>query len=109
MAHDRAGGDEFPMTQEFAAMMLGVRRAGISLAAGVLQKAGAIRYAYGRVPVLDRARLEAAAGECYGAVRRPYERPLGIPARAGPEAAACECYAAVRREYERLLGILAGE
>lgn len=80
MAHDRAGGDEFPMTQEFAAMMLGVRRAGISLAAGVLQKAGAIRYGYGRVTVLDRAGLEAAACECYGAVRRQYERLLGIPA-----------------------------
>ena len=80
MAHDRAGGDEFPMTQEFVAMMLGVRRAGISVAAGILQKAGVIRYGYGRVAVLDRAGLEAAACECYGTVRRQYERLLGIPA-----------------------------
>jgi CRP-like cAMP-binding protein len=80
MAHDRAGADEFPMTQEFIATMLGVRRAGISVAAGVLQKAGVIRYGYGRITVLDRAGLEAASCECYGAVRRQYERLLGAPA-----------------------------
>ena len=80
MAHDRAGADEFPMTQEFVAMMLGVRRAGISVAAGILQKAGVIDYGYGRITVLDRAGLEAAACECYGTVRRQYERLLGTPA-----------------------------
>ena len=80
MAHDRAGGDEFPMTQEFAAMMLGVRRAGVSVAAGTLQKAGVIDYGYGRVAVLDRAGLEAAACECYGTVRRQYERLLDVHA-----------------------------
>ena len=77
MAHDRADGDEFPMTQEFMAMMLGVRRAGVSVAIGVLQKAGAISHAYGRVTVLDRPGLEAASCECYGAVRRQVERLLG--------------------------------
>jgi CRP-like cAMP-binding protein len=80
MAHDRADGDEFPMTQEFMAMMLGVRRAGVSVAAGVLQKAGVIGHAYGRMTVLDRAGLEAASCECYGAVRRQFERLLGLPA-----------------------------
>ena len=80
MAHDRAGGDEFPMTQEFAAMMLGVRRAGVSVAAGTLQKAGVIDYGYGRIAVIDRAGLEAASCECYGTVRRQYERLLGIDA-----------------------------
>ena len=80
MAHDRADGDEFPMTQEFMAMMLGVRRAGVSVAAAVLQRAGAIGHAYGRVTVLDRAGLEAASCECYGAVRRQFERLLGRPA-----------------------------
>jgi CRP-like cAMP-binding protein len=80
MAHDRAEADEFPMTQEFVAMMLGVRRAGISVAAGTLQKAGVIDYGYGRITVLDRAGLEAAACECYGTVRRQYERLLGTPA-----------------------------
>jgi CRP-like cAMP-binding protein len=80
MAHDRAGGDEFPMTHEFAAMMLGVRRAGVSVAAGTLQKAGVVDYGYGRVAVLDRAGLEAASCECYGTVRRQYERLLGVDA-----------------------------
>jgi CRP-like cAMP-binding protein len=77
MAHDRADGDEFPMTQEFMAMMLGVRRAGVSVAAGILQKAGVINHTYGRVTVLDRPGLEAASCECYGAVRRQVERLLG--------------------------------
>jgi CRP-like cAMP-binding protein len=80
MAHDRAGSDEFPMTQEFIAMMLGVRRAGVSVAAGVLQKAGVIDYAYGRITVLDRPGLEAASCECHGTVRRHYERLLGVVA-----------------------------
>ncbi len=80
MAHDRADGDEFPMTQEFMAMMLGVRRAGVSVAAAVLKKAGVIGHAYGRVTVLDRAGLEGASCECYGAVARQFERLLGRPA-----------------------------
>ena len=72
MAHDRAEGAEFPMTQEFMAMMLGVRRAGVSVAAAVLQRAGAIGYRHGHVTVLDRAGLEGASCECYGAVRRQF-------------------------------------
>jgi CRP-like cAMP-binding protein len=80
MAHDRADGDEFVMTQEFMAIMLGVRRAGVSVAAGILQKAGLIGHTYGRVIILDRAGLEAASCECYAAVRRQFERLLGLPA-----------------------------
>src|SRR3954465_3549239 len=57
-AYNRAGADEIPMTQEIAAMMMGVRRAGVSVASGILQKAGVVRYAYGRIAVLDRAGLE---------------------------------------------------
>jgi hypothetical protein len=57
-----------------------VRRAGVSVAAGTLQKAGVIDYAYGRVAVLDRAGLEAASCECYGTVRRQFERLLGVDA-----------------------------
>jgi CRP-like cAMP-binding protein len=58
MQHDRAERDEFPMTHEFLALILGTRRPSISVAAGVLQKSGAVRYVHGRVTVLDRAGLE---------------------------------------------------
>jgi len=74
MAHDRAEGDEFPMTHEFLSMMLGVRRAGVSVAAGALQKAQLIRYERGRIEVTDRPGLESAACECYGIQRRAYDR-----------------------------------
>jgi CRP-like cAMP-binding protein len=79
MAHDRAEGDAFPMTHEFLSMMLGVRRAGVTVAAGVLQRAGFIRYDRGRMKVTDRPGLEAASCECYGVVRRAYDRLLGPP------------------------------
>ena len=80
MAHDRAGRPSFPMTQEFIATMLGVRRAGVSLAAGILQRAGVIAYRHGRIAVLDRTGLEGTSCECYGAVRRHFERLLDTPA-----------------------------
>jgi CRP-like cAMP-binding protein len=84
MAHDRAGADEFPMTHEFLSMMLGVRRAGVTMAAGVLQKAQFIRYEYGRMEVTDRPGLESASCECYGMQRRALDRLLGgskVPCR----------------------------
>ncbi len=77
IAHDRAGMDEFPITHEFMAMMLGVRRPGVSLAAGALNKAGLIRYVRGRMAVTDRPGLEAASCECYHTVRREFARLLG--------------------------------
>ncbi len=78
MAHDRADGDELPLTHEFLSMMLGVRRAGVTVAANVLQRTGAIAYGRrGRVTVLDRGRLEAASCECHGMVRRQFEQLLG--------------------------------
>ncbi len=77
IAHDRAGADEFPMTHEFISMMLGVRRPGVSLAAGVLQKAGLISYVRGRMAVTDRPGLEAASCECYHTARREFARLLG--------------------------------
>jgi CRP-like cAMP-binding protein len=79
MAHDRAEGDEFPMTHEFLSMMLGVRRAGISTTASTLQKAGFIRYQRGRIEVTDRPGLESVACECYGVVRRAHDRLFGLP------------------------------
>ncbi len=80
MAHDRVEGDEFPMTQEFMSLMLGVRRAGVSVTASILQKAGAIGYTHGSITVLDRSGLEAAACECYGTVRQQFEHLVDYPA-----------------------------
>jgi CRP-like cAMP-binding protein len=74
MCRDRAGTDEFPLTQEFLALMIGVRRASVTLAAGVLQNAGLISYRHGRVTILDRERLEDASCECYRALREEYDR-----------------------------------
>jgi CRP-like cAMP-binding protein len=82
MAHDRANGEEFAMTHEFLSMMLGVQRAGVTIAAGQLQKAGFIRYERGRIEVTDRPGLESAACDCYGMVRRAQDRLLGLPAGA---------------------------
>jgi CRP-like cAMP-binding protein len=63
-------------TQELIASMIGVRREGVTEAAGKLQKAGVISYSRGHIEVLDRGRLEAMACECYGVVRRETERLL---------------------------------
>jgi CRP-like cAMP-binding protein len=80
MAHDRSQVDEFPMTHEFLSMMLGVRRAGITVAAGQLQRAGFIHYERGCIEIADRPGLESVACECYGIVRRAQDRLLGLPA-----------------------------
>jgi len=67
MAHDRMESNEFPLTQEFVAMMLGASRPTVSVVAGTLQKAGLIKYRHGRVTIVDRKHLEAASCECYRA------------------------------------------
>ena len=77
MTHDRVGCDELRITHEFLAQMLGVRRAGVTVAAGILQQAGIIAYRRGRVRVLDRERLEAASCECYRSIRDEFDRLLG--------------------------------
>ncbi|MCW2240968.1 Crp/Fnr family transcriptional regulator [Azospirillum canadense] len=77
MAHDRAKANQFPMTHEFMATMLGVRRSGVTVTAGALKQAGLISYTNGHMTILDRSGLEAAACECYGAVHRQYEQLLG--------------------------------
>jgi CRP-like cAMP-binding protein len=79
MTHDRVEGNRFELTQEFLAEMLGVRRASVSIAASILQRAGFIRYSRGRIEVVDRAGLERAACECYGVVAREYDRLIGLP------------------------------
>jgi CRP-like cAMP-binding protein len=76
---DRLKSNELRMTQELMANMLGVRREGVTEAAGKLQDAGLIQYTRGRIFVLDRSGLEARACECYGVVKREFDRLL--PAR----------------------------
>ena len=77
MTHDRMQSDEFLLTQEFLAMMLGVRRAGVSVAAGGLQRDGLIRYKRGNVTIIDRGGLEQRSCECYGVSKREFDRLLG--------------------------------
>ncbi|NKI97574.1 Crp/Fnr family transcriptional regulator [Rhizobacter sp. SG703] len=77
MSQDRAQCDHFHMTHEFLAYMLGVRRVGVTAAAGVLQAGGLIEYHRGELRVVNRAGLEAAACSCYLADRRIYGLSIG--------------------------------
>ena len=74
---DRAGSDTFLMTHEFLAYILGVRRAGVTVAAQTLQQAGLIRYTLGRMTILDADGLEAAACECHRVLKNELARLLG--------------------------------
>ena len=73
---DRLPTNELSMTQELIANMLGVRREGVTEAAGKLQDAGLVRYSRGKITVLDRPKLEARVCECYAVVKREYDRLL---------------------------------
>ncbi len=75
-ARDRYESDGLPLTQEFLAQMLGVRRTTVTLTAQAMQKAGLVRYRRGTVEIADRAALEAMSCECYFAVRRNVETIL---------------------------------
>jgi CRP-like cAMP-binding protein len=77
MTHDRIHKDEFHLSHEFLAMMLGATRPSVTIVAGTLQKAGLITYTRGRIRILDRKRLEAASCECYATVRGHFDR-LGL-------------------------------
>jgi CRP-like cAMP-binding protein len=77
MMQDRAHSDRFHITHEFLAYMLGVRRVGITTAAGVLQRQGLIKYRRGEIQVLNRRGLKAAACSCYAANRDAYTQMLG--------------------------------
>jgi CRP-like cAMP-binding protein len=70
MSHDRIGSKTMPLTQEFLGQMLGARRASVSVAASVLQKAGMITYTRGNVTLLDKDKLEETACDCYGIIQR---------------------------------------
>ena len=78
MTHDRVGSDEFHLTQELLAQMLGVRRPSVTVAAGLLQKSKLIFYQRGRIRVADRAGLESASCACYEKVRQDIDRLLAI-------------------------------
>lgn len=73
-SHDRAGSDEFLLTQEFLSQMLGVRRASVTTASRTLQMAGVIEYERGRISVTGRPGLEDASCECYAVVKEEYRR-----------------------------------
>ena len=84
---DRLGDDTVAMTQELIANMLGVRREGVTEAAGKLQAKGVISYWRGRIKVIDRPMLERLSCECYDVVRRETERLLPKGTNASAEAA----------------------
>lgn len=74
MTQDCVRADEFILTQEFLSIMLGVRRASVSVVAAILQKAGLISYHRGRMKILNREGLESGSCECYFAIKREYSR-----------------------------------
>jgi CRP-like cAMP-binding protein len=75
---DRMQSDDFPLTQEFLAMMLGVRRAGVTEAASALKRGGLINYNRGTISVLDRAGLEKRTCECYRVTKRELDRLFSV-------------------------------
>lgn len=83
---DRLPANELMMTQELIANMLGVRREGVTEAAGKLQAGGIIKYRRGRITVLDRTKLESRVCECYAVVKNEYDRllPQGLQTTAAP-------------------------
>ena len=76
LVYDRVESNELPLTQEFISQMLGVRRAGVTVAANTLQQAGLIRYTRGKITILNREELQAASCECYEFINGEYARLL---------------------------------
>ncbi|MGJ5629117.1 Crp/Fnr family transcriptional regulator [Nostoc sp. CALU 1950] len=74
---DRLESENFPLTQEFIAQMLGVRRSGVTVAASTLSRAGMIRYQRGQINILNRENLEATSCECYRVIQNEFARLLG--------------------------------
>ena len=77
LTRDRVDSDSFPLRQEFLAMMLGVTRPSVSVAAGMLHKAGGISYSRGIITITDRALLEASSCECYEVIKGEFARLIG--------------------------------
>ena len=90
---DRLSTHEMTMTQELIATMLGVRREGITEAAGNLQRAGLIRYSRGHITVLDRMRLENESCECYAVVKKEFNRLLSEIPKGDPYQSTAQAYA----------------
>lgn len=74
MTHDRVRRDQFQLSHEFLAMMLGATRPTVTVVAGTLQKAGLIKYVHGRITIVDRLSLESASCECYATVKQHFDR-----------------------------------
>ena len=85
MTYDRMHANEFLLTHEFLAMMLGVRRAGVTVAAGRLQQAGLIRYARGRIAIVDIEGLRERSCECYAVSKLEFDRLLGSAKNLNPK------------------------
>ena len=79
MTHDRIGAETFPLSQEFLALMLGVRRGGVNKVATELKQAGLIQYSRGVIRILKRKELEDTSCECYRVIRKEFDRLLGSP------------------------------
>jgi CRP-like cAMP-binding protein len=97
IAHDHALSDEFPLTHEDLALMLGYQRAGVSIAMAALAKAGLIAHRRGKVTIRDRAALEAAACECYGEMQRQLDEFLPPRQTAAPSLESAQADTARRR------------
>ncbi len=76
MTRDRVDSDEFPLTQEFLAQMLGVRRPTVSLAGATLQREGLIKYSRGRITIVNRRSLEQRSCECFAFVQKQFDKAL---------------------------------
>jgi hypothetical protein len=79
ITHDRVKGQEFYLTQEYLADMLGSQRPSVSMVAAGFQKEGVLQYSRGHVKILNRAKLEGEACECYANIRQQFKRVLGVP------------------------------
>jgi len=77
MTHDRVRTDQFTLSHEFLAMMLGSTRPTVTVVARDLQQAGVIRYTYAKIAILNRKRLEAMSCECYATIKAEFDR-LGL-------------------------------
>ena len=80
-ARDLSGSDHLPFTQEYLAEMLGVRRTSVTEVAHALQEAGLIKYARGKIQIVDATALRESACECYGSVQGFYQKLLGTPSK----------------------------